>query len=141
MMRLLSEPEKKVVAARQGWKCSACFQMLPAAYQIDHTVPLCDGGSDNIDNCTAMCANCHASKTQLEGIARRHSSQSVAEQYAAREDIFINNGKNVKCSLCKRVRHPDHPHAFCTGIETNSTHAVTFALARFAFKARCVASR
>ena len=136
LMRVISEPEKKVVAARQGWTCSNCSQLLPAAYQVDHTVPLCDGGSDDISNCTAMCANCHAAKTQLEGIERRKQSQSVAEQYASREDVYVRGGTHVKCSLCKRVRRQDCAHTFCTGIEAGHARGLTFALARFAFKPR-----
>lgn len=136
VMRSLSEPEKKVVAARQEWKCSECLLVLPAAYQVDHTVPLCDGGADDISNCTAMCANCHAAKTQLEGIERRRSSIAVREQYADREDVFIRNETFVKCALCKRVRRPNQPHTFCTGIETGGAHVLRFALARFEFKQR-----
>ena len=135
-MRTLSEPEKKIVAARQQWKCSTCQAILPAAYQVDHTIPLCDGGADNIKNCTAMCANCHAAKTQLESIARHRHSTSAATQYAAREDVYILGTDRVKCSLCRRERDHNLPHSFCTAIESHINTTLHFALSRFAFTPR-----
>ena len=50
--RSISEPEKKVVAARQKWRCSGCDNLLEATYQIDHTVPLWKGGGDVHTNMT-----------------------------------------------------------------------------------------
>ena len=138
VMRSLSEPEKKVVAARQKWLCSndGCRALLPAAYQVDHTIPLCDGGVDDISNCTAMCPNCHAEKTQLEGIARRRASVAVAEQYEVREDVFIDKGLKVRCTVCKRVRRADTLHSYCPGIEAPELSGLPRALARFEFKRR-----
>lgn len=115
--------------------------MLPAAYQVDHTVPLCDGGADDISNCSAMCPNCHATKTQLEGIERRKASISVAALYADREDVFINAGRQVKCQMCKRVRNANVEHAYCTSVETRGADTLRFALARFAFKPRAGVNR
>lgn len=136
--RSLSEPEKKVVAARQQWRCSNCRNILPAAYQVDHTVALCDGGADDISNCTAMCANCHAEKTQHEWIKRSKKSISKQIQYEDREDIFIKNGTKVKCSKCGRIRHENAPHSFCLGIESPNAQSValTQALSRFSFVPR-----
>lgn len=64
--RRVTERVKKQVAADQGWKCSVCDCLLSSAYQIDHIVPLWQCGSNERDNLTAMCANCHALKTQRE---------------------------------------------------------------------------
>ena len=74
--RLLSEAVKKQVAYRQQWKCSVCRELLPPSYQIDHTIPLCDGGADDESNTTAMCPTCHANKTQQEHINRHYHSVS-----------------------------------------------------------------
>lgn len=114
--RTLTESEKKIVAARQEWRCSSCACILPAAYQVDHTVPLCDGGADAISNCTAMCPNCHAAKTQEEAIQRAKTSKSNSELYAGRVDIFVS--KNVvKCSLCFMCRDVNVDHMVCSAIE------------------------
>ena len=64
--RRVTERVKKLVAAEQLWKCARCSDVLTSAYQVDHVTPLWQGGSNNRDNLAALCANCHAIKTQTE---------------------------------------------------------------------------
>ena len=64
--RRVSESIKKRVAASQAWRCSFCQLPLPASYQIDHTIALRFGGSNDETNLQAMCPLCHAHKTQTE---------------------------------------------------------------------------
>ena len=66
-LRRVTESVKKRVAASQAWKCAACAEVLQATYQIDHRQPLWRGGSNEPDNLQALCPNCHAAKTQIEG--------------------------------------------------------------------------
>jgi len=54
------------VAASQKWKCKSCACLLDHCFQIDHTKPLCAGGTDKVSNLTALCANCHSRKTFQE---------------------------------------------------------------------------
>jgi len=61
--RSVSETKKKFVASRNGWKCSSCNKTLTHNYEIDHILALKDGGDNSVDNLTAMCPNCHKSKT------------------------------------------------------------------------------
>ena len=113
--RLLSESVKKMVAARQKWRCSACNELLPSTYQVDHTIPLCDGGPDDMDNTTAMCPNCHALKTQREHVERISRRPSKDEQYETREDV--RDGNMWRCTLCRFTRPMDRPHPLCPAIE------------------------
>jgi len=108
--RSLTEPEKKIVASRQQWRCSQCDDVLSSAYQVDHTIPLCDGGADDIANCTAMCANCHALKTQAEHVARRRLAMLQPE----RQDVFMANGTRVRCMSCRATRDARVDHPLCT---------------------------
>ena len=138
LQRRITEPEKKIVAAKQGWKCSSCGDLLPAAFQVDHTVPLCDGGADDIEtNCTAMCPNCHCAKTQKEGIERRKKAQQNVPAYEDRLDIFVSKTL-VKCSLCGRVRDASVGHDVCLAIESPNLHAYALRerLAHYAFVPR-----
>jgi 5-methylcytosine-specific restriction endonuclease McrA len=70
LRRTFTEAVKKQIAARQKWVCSACSTLLDSTYQVDHSVPLWKNGLDSPENATAMCAGCHARKTQSEGIER-----------------------------------------------------------------------
>ena len=38
--------EKRVVAARQTWRCARCDVTLEATFEVDHVVPLHLGGAD-----------------------------------------------------------------------------------------------
>jgi hypothetical protein len=66
--RSVSESKKKYVAANQGWKCFTCNTSLPASFEVDHTIRLDRGGSNNIDNLVALCRTCHGEKTLLENL-------------------------------------------------------------------------
>lgn len=135
--RTLSEPQKKIVAARQQWRCSVCNQLLPATYQVDHTNPLWRGGADHVGNCTAMCPNCHAAKTQQEAIERSVASKGAAATYRDAYDNrtdFFNNGM-ATCALCGLRRPADQPHERCSAIDLRSVNTHE-ALQRFAFVPR-----
>ena len=54
---------KKKVAAGQGWKCAICSSMLDETYEVDHTIGLFQGGSNDMSNLRALCPHCHRKKT------------------------------------------------------------------------------
>jgi 5-methylcytosine-specific restriction protein A len=70
--RSVSESVKRQVAANWGWKCAECKEMLESTYQIDHILPLWEGGSNEMSNLQALCAGDHARKTQLEANRRKN---------------------------------------------------------------------
>jgi len=61
--RSVSEARKRAVAAAQDWRCASCAEMLEATYEVDHIIELQDGGTNEIENLTALCRNCHGRKT------------------------------------------------------------------------------
>ena len=66
--RSVSETKKKFVAASQGWKCRSCNNMLPAWFEVDHTIRLDQGGTNSVDNLVALCRDCHGKKTAMENL-------------------------------------------------------------------------
>ena len=133
--RTLTADEKRVVGARQRWRCSDCRELLPPAYEVDHTVPLHASGRDTIDNCTAMCANCHALKSLRERMPAADPAAAAA-RYAAREDTV--SGGLARCSLCGAVRPDTCLEHVCSEIETPGARgrALLASLSRFAFAPR-----
>ena len=67
--RSVSESKKKFIAAKQGWKCRECNEILPATYEVDHITRLQHGGSNEIDNLQALCPSCHRNKTMMETLS------------------------------------------------------------------------
>jgi 5-methylcytosine-specific restriction endonuclease McrA len=43
-----------------------CTTLLPPEYEIDHKIPLVQGGSNEESNLQALCPNCHRRKTMHE---------------------------------------------------------------------------
>jgi rubrerythrin len=82
--RSFRDAHRRMVGARQEWKCAHCSIVLPSAFQVDHVVPLWRGGVDSVDNAEALCATCHAQKTQREEI-ERHESRRRAKIESTKE--------------------------------------------------------
>lgn len=70
----ISAAQFKVLGARQQWKCNECQDMLTSTAQVDHIVPLHEGGTNHDSNLHVLCVECHAMKTQNE--ARRRCKYS-----------------------------------------------------------------
>lgn len=51
--------------------------MVTPADEVDHVVPLCEGGADNESNYQPLCVSCHKAKTAKEIAAR-----AIAKRYA-----------------------------------------------------------
>jgi len=71
-LRKVTEQTKKFVAAGQGWKCKKCGATLSATYEVDHIVPLEDGGGNEIQNLRAVCRNCHGNITMMNNLNRKY---------------------------------------------------------------------
>jgi len=63
--REMSKKYRWEIAYRQKYKCAVCAELLhPKAMDIDHITELSKGGEDTLENCQALCANCHAKKSR-----------------------------------------------------------------------------
>lgn len=66
-------------------KCTWGNKPLPsAAADLDHIVPLADGGTDDEDNLQVLCKCCHGLKTEAETHARR--IRRIREEARARRE-------------------------------------------------------
>lgn len=63
---------RRKVWSEQDGLCKACGIMIyyPSGFELDHIVPLIDGGKDERENMQALCVTCHAEKTKKEARAR-----------------------------------------------------------------------
>ena len=64
--KYISISVQKEIAARQKYKCSICYQLLPSCYQIDHHLPWALFKDNTPENLRAVCPNCHAEKTKSD---------------------------------------------------------------------------
>lgn len=123
--RKTGDATKKVVAARQQWCCGSCSTLLPSSFEVDHTIPLWQGGLDDASNLKALCPNCHASKTQLEAIQRAEKRRQLADRARHEHELktrskvtkevrsdairLLGNGRQ-RCRLCGRKTLSMFPH-------------------------------
>lgn len=62
-----SEFEKNAICSAKDYKCCECrTNLLDRGYQIDHKLPLANGGKNTIENLQALCIKCHKNKTAKE---------------------------------------------------------------------------
>jgi 5-methylcytosine-specific restriction endonuclease McrA len=82
----ISDSTRYSILVRQSFRCKGipsytcpfngrCFD--EAGYDVDHVIPLVDGGSNESDNLQALCPCCHRVKTMRENKAR---SARLAEE-------------------------------------------------------------
>ena len=72
-------------------KCTWGNKPLPSgAADLDHIVPLADGGTDDEDNLQVLCKCCHGLKTEAETHARR--IRRIREEARARREREENPG-------------------------------------------------
>ena len=76
--------EKRLVGARQEWRCADCAALLPATFECDHVQPLHNGGLDELENAEALCQRCHGAKTLRERIAFEKKRTAAIREAKAR---------------------------------------------------------
>ena len=58
---------KKIVAESGGWRCACgCNRALDASFEVDHIIPLSEGGTNHQSNLQALRSECHKLKTSFE---------------------------------------------------------------------------
>ena len=72
-----SQRSKWKLGRMQFFKCSICREMLDENAQIDHVLPLGDGGKDDFSNLQLLHTNCHSLKTALENSARARRTRAL----------------------------------------------------------------
>ena len=104
--RRLTVHEKRIVGARQQWRCAQCDAMLESTYEVDHVVPLHRGGDDHTDNCHALCRPCHGAKTQREEVERLTAAAAQRRRARGRPPLV--------CMRCDHIVSPYFEHV-CQG--------------------------
>jgi len=63
--------KRQRVALSYGYRCACCKCVwVSSRDEIDHIVPLEQGGSNDDSNCQPLCYECHQAKTKEENQAR-----------------------------------------------------------------------
>lgn len=68
-------------------QCGAEPMVGHAGLELDHIIPVAEGGTDGFDNLQWLCASCHAEKSRREaarGISRRVARRRLYDRFATR---------------------------------------------------------
>ena len=96
-----SEVQKRIIAYNQHWmcvgeKCNGQVQ-LSANWNLDHIIPLFQGGSNDFTNLQILCSDCHAIKTQKERIEYyftiRNKSFNKRTSNTKQVSLYLQNKK------------------------------------------------
>jgi 5-methylcytosine-specific restriction endonuclease McrA len=72
--------QREMIWKMQCKKCSACKAKIDT-YQIDHIIPLSQGGDNRFENLQALCLPCHKSKTNKETSERCFDTDNTQSDY------------------------------------------------------------
>ena len=65
--KLFSEFEKQSIASSYDYKCNICrSDLVEREFDIDHKIPIAQGGKNSIENLQPLCKKCHKFKTANE---------------------------------------------------------------------------
>jgi 5-methylcytosine-specific restriction endonuclease McrA len=111
--RVWTADEKRIVAARNEWKCGQCKKLLNAAYEIDHIRALEEGGSNDLtSNAQALCSNCHGIKTQKERVERIKRARAKLKSLQENESENTHDKQPTRTEDV--ILDPENPFAkFC----------------------------
>ncbi len=80
--RQISRSEKNAVWEAQKGKCKICGKpLIPSATHYDHIKEYSRGGRTDISNIQALCANCHAKKTNQDRINHIKNKKHKSKDY------------------------------------------------------------
>jgi 5-methylcytosine-specific restriction protein A len=68
-------------------QCGAEPMVGHAGLELDHIVPVAEGGTDGLNNLQWLCASCHAEKSRREtarGVQRRAARRRLYDRFATR---------------------------------------------------------
>ncbi|EEG27390.1 HNH endonuclease [Corynebacterium matruchotii] len=80
----------RLAKQRLPYRCAQCGAEPVTGrggLELDHVVPVAEGGTDGFDNLQWLCASCHAEKSRREakrGISRRVARRRRYDRFATR---------------------------------------------------------
>ena len=84
------EPFRRKIATRQDWKCAnpdgKCIKLDLEEYDIDHIIPLHQGGTNYQNNLQALCPACQRRKTEKEACMQVEASGS---EVTGQEEVMV----------------------------------------------------
>lgn len=67
-----SEYEKQSICSSFNYKCNDCMtNLVEREFDIDHRIPIANGGKNSIDNLQPLCKKCHKKKTAYESYLKK----------------------------------------------------------------------
>lgn len=67
-----SEFEKQSICSACNYKCSNCnTDLVEREFDIDHKIPIANGGKNSVENLQALCKTCHKRKTSYESYLKK----------------------------------------------------------------------
>jgi 5-methylcytosine-specific restriction enzyme A len=101
------------VCSSQHWTCGCCQELLGECIIIDHMLPLCLGGSNDISNLQALCPTCDKFKTGYldykvlknianNGLIAPNQVSELQQEYFNKIMGGNSNTKNNQLTLSKK---------------------------------------
>ena len=99
----LNKEERQDRLEDAGGCCASCKKEINKVFDIDHIIPLSEGGSNDCENLQVLCKPCHFEKTKIEheqGYVRY--SQTESSFNSAVKEIF-NSELNAKHAFVEHI--------------------------------------
>lgn len=102
--RGVSRAVRRAVLADAAGRCAACGRKAERL-EVDHVIPVSEGGSHAAANLQALCVDCHRLKSAAEGTRGRARARLTESQPVSRH-MHGKNDKKLKEQTLRRRRPP-----------------------------------
>jgi 5-methylcytosine-specific restriction protein A len=84
--------------------CASCKKEIKKAFDIDHIIPLAEGGTNEPENLQVLCKPCHFEKTQSEQERGYIKLSQTESSFNSRTKEIFNSSLNAKHAFVEKLK-------------------------------------
>ena len=99
-----TKEERQRMLDDAGGCCASCNKEIKATFDIDHIIPLAEGGTNEPENLQVLCKPCHFEKTQTEHERGYIKLSQTESSFNSRTKEIFNSELNTKHAFVEKLK-------------------------------------
>jgi hypothetical protein len=99
-----TKEERQRIFDKADGCCQLCSKELKKKFDIDHIIPLAEGGSNDMSNLQVLCKKCHFEKTQTEHEQGYIKLSQTESSFKSTVKHIFNSDLNAKHAFVEKIK-------------------------------------